>query len=36
MPTAAVVGCGDVSIVNFEAIERLAGVELLGTRNRSG
>jgi len=30
MPTAAVVGCGDVSIVHFEAIERLAGVELLG------
>jgi UDP-N-acetyl-2-amino-2-deoxyglucuronate dehydrogenase len=30
MPTAAVVGCGDVSIVHFGAIERLAGVELVG------
>jgi UDP-N-acetyl-2-amino-2-deoxyglucuronate dehydrogenase len=30
MRRAAVVGCGDVSIVHFEAIERLADVELVG------
>ena len=30
MSTAAVVGCGDVSIVHFEAIESLVGVELEG------
>ena len=30
MSTAAVVGCGDVSIVHFEAIKGLVGVELEG------
>ena len=30
MSTAAVVGCGDVSIVHFEAIESLVSVELQG------
>jgi UDP-N-acetyl-2-amino-2-deoxyglucuronate dehydrogenase len=29
MPTAAVIGCGDVSIVHFEGIEGLADVELI-------
>ncbi len=30
MPGAAVIGCGDVSIVHFEAIDKLAGAELVG------
>ena len=30
MRRVAVVGCGDVSIVHFEAIARLADVELVG------
>jgi UDP-N-acetyl-2-amino-2-deoxyglucuronate dehydrogenase len=30
MTRAAVVGCGDVSIVHFKAIEHLAGVDLVG------
>jgi predicted dehydrogenase len=30
MTTAAVVGCGDVSVVHLQAIENLAGVELVG------
>src|SRR5918993_3960384 len=29
MTTAAVIGCGDVSIVHFEAIQALAGAELV-------
>ena len=30
MPTAAIVGCGDVSIVHAEAIEAIAGIDLVG------
>ncbi|MEU8615257.1 Gfo/Idh/MocA family oxidoreductase, partial [Actinoplanes sp. NPDC048791] len=30
MTTAAVIGCGDVSVVHLQAIEGLAGVELVG------
>ena len=29
MTTAAVIGCGDVSVVHFEAIEALDGSELV-------
>ena len=28
--TAAVVGCGDVSVVHLQAIQKLDGVELAG------
>nr|AHE14685.1 putative oxidoreductase domain protein [uncultured bacterium] len=30
MSTAAVIGCGDVSVVHLQAIENLAGVDLIG------
>ena len=30
MPTAAVIGCGDVSVVHFDALESLLGVLLVG------
>jgi predicted dehydrogenase len=30
MSSAAVIGCGDVSVVHLQAIEKLAGVELVG------
>ena len=30
MTTAAVIGCGDVSVVHLQAIENLAGVDLVG------
>jgi UDP-N-acetyl-2-amino-2-deoxyglucuronate dehydrogenase len=30
MTTAAVIGCGDVSVVHLQAIENLAGVDLIG------
>lgn len=30
MTTAAVIGCGDVSVVHLQAIENLAGIELVG------
>src|SRR3712207_3278298 len=30
MTTAAVIGCGDVSVVHFEAIQALADAELVG------
>ena len=30
MTTAAVIGCGDVSVVHLRAIEKLAGVDLVG------
>jgi predicted dehydrogenase len=34
MTTAAVVGCGDVSVVHLEAIGNLAGIELAGVCDR--
>ena len=30
MTTAAVIGCGDVSVVHLQAIEKLAGIDLVG------
>jgi UDP-N-acetyl-2-amino-2-deoxyglucuronate dehydrogenase len=33
VPRVAVVGCGDVSIVHFEAIEAIADGELVGVCN---
>jgi hypothetical protein len=36
VPRVAVVGCGDVSIVHFEAIEAIADAELVAVCERPG
>jgi UDP-N-acetyl-2-amino-2-deoxyglucuronate dehydrogenase len=36
MTTAAVIGCGDVSVVHLQAIQNLAGIDLIGVCDTDG